>query len=333
MLLAFGVAACQPQSVTDPPTDPTCRWVDHAAGKTCVPGQVQRLVTLDTVSFEHAIALGLKPLGTVDVQRLDAHLQSHLTDVVDVGQSEGVNLERVLALKPDLILGLDYHQEIYNRATQVAPTVLINFEHSGQWKDVFKTYAQVLNRVSQGEQALQAYRDRIQQFQQQLASQLDPDPLSSLQVSVIRIYPDSVNLYFRDSFPGTILQDAGLSRPPAQNLSADEANRRYQNPIQAALSLERFDQADGDVLFIWTAENTAEANQEARSQLSELQRDPLWQRLKAVQRDRVYQVPSYWIGSGPIAATAIVEDLFQVLVNREPTGRSDRSRLPERLGG
>jgi len=38
----------------------------------------------------------------------------------------------------------------------------------------------------------------------------------------VRIYPDSINLYLRDSFVGTILADAGLPRPESQNLSANQ---------------------------------------------------------------------------------------------------------------
>lgn len=158
------------------------------------------------------------------------------------------------------------------------------------------------------------YQRRLQDFRQRFEARSAPNRLSSFQVSVARIYPDVINLYFRDSFPGTILQDAGLARPQAQNISASEAQRLYQNPIQASISLERLDQADGDALFVWTAENTAEANQTAQKKLIELRADPLWQRLQAVQKDRIFLVPSYWIGSGPLAADAIVDDLFKYLL-------------------
>jgi iron complex transport system substrate-binding protein len=72
--------------------------------------------------------------------------------------------------------------------------------------------------------------------------------------------------------------------------------------------------ADGDVIFLWTGENSVEDNVRSQQQIDALQRDPLWQRLKAVQAGRVYRVPSYWIGNGPIAANAILDDLFKYLV-------------------
>ncbi|PSB23096.1 iron-siderophore ABC transporter substrate-binding protein, partial [filamentous cyanobacterium CCP2] len=41
---------------------------------------------------------------------------------------------------------------------------------------------------------------------------------------------------------------------------------------------------------------------------------PLWSTLSAVQQGRVYEVPGYWIGDGPIAANAVIDDLFKYLV-------------------
>lgn len=54
--------------------------------------------------------------------------------------------------------------------------------------------------------------------------------------------------------------------------------------------------------------------------MSELQQlimktNPLWQKLKAVQNNRVYLVPDYWIGSGILAANAIVDDLYKYLLD------------------
>jgi ABC-type Fe3+-hydroxamate transport system substrate-binding protein len=51
---------------------------------------------------------------------------------------------------------------------------------------------------------------------------------------------------------------------------------------------------------------------ELQTTLEQLQDDPLWSRLEAVERDEVYSVASYWLGSGPLAANAVIDDLYQV---------------------
>ncbi len=309
-LLTLGVVvACQRSPQSTGSVDATdCTVVEHVAGTACVPNQIQRLVTLDGVAFEYAIAAGLDPIATV-ASDFQAPLEPLITDAQNIGKGGEPNLEAILALKPDLIVGQDAHQGIYPQLAQIAPTVLVSFEHSGQWKEVFLTMGTALNQEAATQAALEAYQARAAEFQAQMG-----EGLNDLQVSVIRLYPDTINLYLKDSFSGTVLQDAGLARPPAQDVGATEAVQRFGNPIQTSISRELFEQADGDVIFLWTGENTAEENARLQQKLDELERDPLWQQLKAVQAGRVYRVPSYWIGSGPIAANAILDDLFTYLV-------------------
>lgn len=281
-----------------------------------MPNTIERLVTLDGVSLEYAIALGLKPVGAAWNEGFSSHLQDQLANVENIGQAGEPNLERVLALKPDLILGLDSQQTLYAQASQIAPTVLLKFEHSGQWKDVFQTFSKALNRDAIAQQVMANYNRRLQDFKNRPRAKATPanKPLPSPpEVSVVRIYPDSINLYLRDSFCGTILQDAGLARPAAQDIGASEAKSLFDNQIQVSISLERIDQADGDIMFIWTSENTTQGNQTTQKKLAELRSNSLWQSLNATQQERVYFVPSYWIGSGPIAANAVIDDLFNYI--------------------
>jgi iron complex transport system substrate-binding protein len=159
------------------------------------------------------------------------------------------------------------------------------------------------------------YWQRLQKLQDSLKAVSSDQGLSfPFKVSVVRIYPDTLSLYFRDSFCGIILQDAGLLRPDAQDISASEAKRWFSNEVQGSISLEQVEQADGDVMFVWTSEDSVAADQSAKKRLENLQTEPLWQQLNAIKRNRVYFVPEYWIGSGPIAANAVIDDLFKYLV-------------------
>jgi iron complex transport system substrate-binding protein len=309
LLTLWLVVACQrsPQLNTSATAD--CIVVEQVVGTACVPNQIRRLVTLNGVAFEYAIAMGLDPIGTV-VADYQAPLKPLITEAQNIGKDSEPSLEAILSLQPDLIVGLlDFHQGIYPQLAQIAPTVLVPFEHSGQWKEVFLNMGTVLNQAQATRSALDAYQARAAEFQTQMGDRLD-----DLQVSVIRLYADTINLYLKDSFSGTVLQDAGLARPPAQDIGATEAEQRFGNPIQTSISRELLEQADGDVIFLWTGENTAEENARLQQKLEALERDPLWQQLRAVQAGRVYRVPSYWIGSGPIAANAVLDDLFTYLV-------------------
>ncbi|MEP0906758.1 iron-siderophore ABC transporter substrate-binding protein [Leptolyngbya subtilissima ST-M1] len=273
-----------------------------------MPETYERLVTLDGVTFEYAIASGLSPIATAMGGLMD-HMAEQMAQVENVGLTGEPNLEQVLALKPDLIVGLNDNQAAYAQAAQIAPTLMFSFEHSGQWKTLFQQMAAALGQADAAQQTMADYDARTADFKAQMG-----DRLNDLRVSVVRIYPDTINLYLRDSFAGTVLQDAGLARPTAQDIGADKAAALFDNPIQTSISRELLGQADGDVIFLWMGENTPEATATAKQKLEALRQDPLWRQLKAVQAGRVYTVPSYWIGSGPIAANAILDDLFKYLV-------------------
>jgi iron complex transport system substrate-binding protein len=287
-----------------------CYRVQHVMGETCVPNQPQRVVVLDSITFEYVTALGIKPIGATLSDQFSSHLQQNFTDIINIGNAGEPSLEKILALQPDLIIGGDYYQTIYPQSTQIAPTLLYEFEHSGQWKEIFMNLAQMLQKTEIAEQVMNDYYQRLDEFKQQMGERLE-----QTDVSVVRIYPDRINLYLKDSFCGTVLQDAGLPRPPDQDITASEAKTRFDNEIQVSISRELLHQADGDVMFVWTGENTADANLQAQKKLAELTADPLWQRLNVVQQNKIYQVPSYWIGSGPIAANAVIDDLFKYLVD------------------
>lgn len=310
------VSACNSNTFTSTPIDTSatqnCRVVKHAMGETCVPQKFERLVTLDSASFENAIALGIKSIGTVFDS--SSHLKDEFAQVKNIGELDQPNLESILLLKPDLIVGFDYLESIYSQLSQISLTVLYNFEHSGQWKDVFKKISEALGREKAAKQVMDKYYRRLEDFKQQIGN----NP-AKIKVSVVRVYPDSINLYLRDSFCGTVLQDAGLSRPESQDIGASAAKKLYGNQVQVSIANELIEKADGDVIFIWTYEDTTQGNRTAKKKLEQLQSNPLWQSLKAVQQNKVYLVPDYWIGSGILAANAVVDDLFKYLVNTPHT--------------
>jgi len=302
------LAGCEPTTIKS--TGENCQIVEHYGGETCVPNQFKRLITLDSVSFANALALGVQPVGTVSTD-FSRHLQNYSKDVTNIGQGGEPNLEAVLALNPDLIIGSEYYQSIYKQTQEIAPTLLLEFEHSGRWKEIFRRYGEALDRVAKAEAVMAKYKQRVEALKSAIETEYSQPPT----ISIIRIYPDGISLYLRDSFPGIILADAGLPRPPSQNLTATEAENTFNNPIQKMISRELIPQADADVIFIWTGQNTAAGKKEAEKQLKELQSDPLWQQLTAVQKGKVYQVSSYWIGSSPIAANLVIDDLFKYLID------------------
>lgn len=302
----FWVVACNAEQISNYPSHHlelrsplSTHRVEHGMGTTYVPTHPSRIITLDESTLECVLALQLKPVASIIFENTPPYFQNRIEGIENLGSEGEPSLEKILALKPDLILGTMLHEQIYAQLSRVAPTVLTPYQASKDWKAALLHFADALGQTAAAEQILQDYTARLDTFKAQMG-----DRLQDTQVSVVRVYPTHLSLYLKDVFIGTILQDAGLPRPPAQD-KLGAAN---------AVSKERIHEADGDVIFVWTYGYSRQRQQEAEDDLVALKSNPLWSRLKAVQRAKAYVVPAYWIGSGPLAANAVVDDLFHYLI-------------------
>ncbi|MGF1539910.1 MAG: iron-siderophore ABC transporter substrate-binding protein, partial [Pleurocapsa sp.] len=312
ILIVFAIAACNSNTSTKPNAFLTdnCRVMLHAMGETCVPLDPQRIVVLDSVMLEAAIALDKKPVGS-PLSYVPSPIS--ITDITDLGDIEAINLERVLSLKPDLILGIADSASPYSQLSQIAPTVLINFDHSGEWKKHFAFVGEVLGKSEQVKQIMADYYQRTEEFKQKInagSNDLERNSNNEILVSVVRIYPTEITVYTKVGFPGTILEDAGLSRPPSQDLDLEQTEVLNFSAIQYPISKEVIDKADGDAVFVVVGN----WDLEIKDVLASLTTDPLWSTLDAVQQGKVYEVGDYWVGNGPIAANAVLDDLFKYLI-------------------
>jgi iron complex transport system substrate-binding protein len=259
-------------------------------GETRVPVAPQRVVALDTNELDDALALGVKPVGMVLAiagQPAEEYLQDRVDGIAIVGTIAQPSLERIASLKPDLILSSKMrHQAIYTQLSRIAPTVFT--ERTGvTWKENLKVHADALNRAADGERVMLDYQQRVEAFK----NGLGPNKPT---VSVVRFTQDRVRAYAIGSFSGTVLQDAGLNRPPLE-----QADTTWLE-----IGLEIIPQLDADVMFVCSYGNAGAV--EAR-----FREDPLWSRLEVVKRGAVHKVSDdHWmLGIGPLAAGRILDDL------------------------
>lgn len=280
------------------------RVIDHAMGQTKVPVNPQRVVVVRN-GLDAALSLGVQPVGSVQLLPDDDYLKDKAEGIESIGSDENPSLESIAALKPDLILGATFYnlEDNYDLLSQIAPTVIADVETSGDWQKLLNKYAEALGKTDEARQILADYRAQIDKFQAQMG-----DRLKETEVSLVNVYQDRIYIYLEDSFCGTIVADTGLSRP------SDQVNTK--NLFSMTISKEQLDIADADAIFVWSpaSNNSKEAIREAQSRLKQLKADPLWFKLDAVQQNKLYAVPGYWLGMGPIAANLVLDDLFKYLV-------------------
>ena len=303
-----GNAPQQINSQTNSTSAEAVRVVEHALGKTKVPINPQRVVVLGG-GLDTLLSLGVKPVGSVRFLPDNYYLKNRLEGIESVGDPDRPDLESIVALKPDLILGADFDdQSNYELLSQIAPTVIAELENTYNWRKMLSQYAEALGKTEKAKQIIADYNTRIKEFQAQMGNRLQ-----ETEVSIVRVRQDRIEIYLEDSFCGAVVADAGLSRP------LDQTN--VENPFSITISKELLQIADADAIFVWTFGHSEEIAKEAQSKLKQLKADPLWSQLSAVEQGKVYEVPSYWINMGPIAANLVLDDLFEYLVPLRESSR------------
>lgn len=289
---------------TDNPTSASLtRTVQHALGEAQIPIAPERIVLLAPgPALDNFLALEVDPIGigvfTNRSYDVPPYLAEQVADIASVGDLTRPNAERILGLQPDLIIIADFQRRMYSRLAQIAPTVVMNME-AQTWKDDFLAIADLVNRTEAAQQLLTQYQQRVSEFKTALASQPQAP-----EVSVVRVRADGIFAYVKSSLVGHVLEEAGVKRPPAQDVFLDDGPR-FQ------ISLEELEKADGDVMFVYGLEF-----RDTEAMFAQLQANPLWQQLDAVQSDRVHVVPdSYWSFPGIQGLDLLLDDLFSYLID------------------
>ena len=286
------------------------RLFDHellATDPVCVPEAPQRVISLDPFSYELLLLNGTPPVGAVGfLEPVYSGNFPYLAEDVAVIESVGFppNVEAILALEPDLIIGSYLAEELVPQLEAIAPTVSYSPSGSGDWKRPFALVGDLLGLSEIVEVMFEDYESRLSDL-----TALVDDP-AGIEVSIVRIQPDRIMLNLVNSFPAVVVTDAGFGRPESQAYSEEEAIEMYGGAIGAFISLEEIQLVDGDYIFAWSNQADAESNADANANWQDVQSSPLWATLTAAQNDTAYRVDGHWLGWGIFAAHGIIDDLF-----------------------
>ncbi len=262
-------------------------------------------MSLDSYATEAAISLGVKLKGTT--KRLSPHLR--LDNIVDIGWPP--NLEKVLALKPDLLIGeLRDLQSDYSLWSHVAPTVVYHQKSLTEWKLPFMLVAEALGQTEKALQVVAQYNARVAEFKARMGERL-----KQTRISVVNFHPGVIMVRPKSAFSGAILEELGLDRPRLQKLNPTAVTKLSGIPGMYMISPELMTLIDADVLFVLNPGFPTPVD--SKLVLKQLMAEPLWSKLKVVQEGKVYVVGHYWYFGSYLSALLVLDDLFKYLVEEQ----------------
>jgi iron complex transport system substrate-binding protein len=273
------------------------RTITHAMGKTEIPAPPKRIVVLDTPEADAVTLLGITPVGAVAVDpvghKYPAQLQDKLKGVPDVGPLDEPNADKIIALKPDLILSSKArHERGYERLSMIAPTVFAESPGQG-WKQNITLFAQALGKEKEAATAVSAYEARAKAIGDQIR-QKNGGTMPA--VSIVRFVDGPTRLYQPSSYSGVVVADVGLARP---------ASQQNKTELITEIGPELIDAANADYIFVCTYGDPA------KSQQKPFLSSPLWAKLPAVKHNHVATVSddTWMTGIGIQGAGLLLDDI------------------------
>ncbi len=302
---AFFLASCGGGISEDSGSSETTsetRTVEHALGMSEVPVEPQRVVDLaGGAGVDRLLTLGVVPIASWGApgdktgvptwfEDVDWPVDVEANEIENVASGESVSIEKIAALKPDLIIGYDYSFEgIYEELSEIAPSVGITPANGPEWKESFRKTALAVGREAEYEEWLSNYEERLEELRSEI--QTEGKTVSLLWNGD----PSAVRIYASGSQPGTIVEEAGFELPTIAQVEEGGPIPGVPSP---AVSLEQIPEVDADTIFVMTdLQNDPESLDEFDATYAA---SPLWERLEAVQRGQVYPVDIYlWTNGGP----------------------------------
>ncbi|VEF46177.1 ferrichrome import ABC transporter ferrichrome-binding protein FhuD [Bacillus freudenreichii] len=230
-----------------------------------VPADPQRVVVLSSFTG-NVMALDVNLVGVDSWSKMNPRFEEKLTDVEEVSDE---NLEKIIELDPDLIIGLSNIKNI-NKLNEIAPTVTYTYgkvDYLTQHLEIGK----LLNKEKEAQAWIDDFKKRAQAAGEDIKAKIGEDAT----VSVIENWDKQLYVYGDNWGRGTeiLYQEMKLAMP-------DKVKEMALKDGYYALSLEVLPEYAGDYVILSKNSDTDNSFQETDT----------YKNIPAVKNGQVYEV-------------------------------------------
>ncbi|MFI1929934.1 ABC transporter substrate-binding protein [Streptomyces sp. NPDC020330] len=274
------------------------RTITHAMGKTQLKAQPKRIVALDMTFVDASLALESEVVGFTSLAGGDDQLPAYFgadskkfaPKATPVGTLEEPSLEKIIALKPDLILSAKVrHEKLYKQLSGIAPTVFSDTT-GGTWKGNLQLVGKALGKEDLAGQKVDSFEKRARTIGDSVRKSEGANP----EVSVVRFVDGPTRIYKEDTYVGVIVNDLGFDKPAAATGTG----------FNTEISDEEVAKMDADDIFISLYADEAGLSKKTKEKF---QANPLWKQLKG----SIHEVDDkIWMSAvGLYGANAVLDDI------------------------
>ncbi|OME87826.1 iron-uptake system-binding protein [Paenibacillus sp. FSL A5-0031] len=249
------------------------RTIEYLGEKYIVPQHVEQIVITGAMeAMEDAVVLDVHPVGAISIGGKFPEMFASVT-----GQSESIgekiqpNFEKILQLKPDVILGsTKFQDDVLVKLQKIAPTILVS-HISTNWESNLKLMAELTGKQAEAEAVLSKYQTDTEAIKASLKEKLQGKKVAALRIRGAQVY-----VYPKDVFLNPVLYtEIGLEVPEQVNLAK----------TQEAISVEQLAEMNPDYLFM---QFSMSENEDAQKAFEDLKKNPIIQNINAFKNNHVY---------------------------------------------
>ena len=234
--------------------------------------KVEKVVLASLEGMEDAAALGIEAVGVLEVAgEVPKYLAEDFKDVTLVGDKRTPNVEVILGLDPDLIVGTSkFSEEIMAKLNKIAVT--LPYSHiSANWKDNIIALGEITDKSEEANKLISDYEAKLSEAKEEISSKYKDQT-----VLVIRVRAGLMNIYPADVYLNPVLYtDLGLTVPDIVT----------QAKAQAELTVETLAEINPNAIFLQFEDSE---NAEAPESLNQLLENPIFTSLDAAKNDKVF---------------------------------------------
>ncbi|RUT35626.1 iron-hydroxamate ABC transporter substrate-binding protein [Paenibacillus zeisoli] len=263
------VSACSstateaPKKEADSQAKPTTLTYQSENGPVQVPANPQRVIVLASFSG-NVMALGVNLVGVDSWSKMNPRFDK-LKDVQEVSDE---SLEKIIELKPDLIIGLSSTKNI-DKLKQIAPTVTYTYgkvDYLTQHLEIGK----LLNKEKEAQTWIDDFKKRAQKAGEEIKAKIGADTT----VSVIENFDKQLYVYGNNWGRGTEILFQEMKLPMPQKVKDMALKAGYY-----ALSTEVLPEFAGDYVILSKNPDTDNS----------FQQTDIYKNLPAVKNNHVFE--------------------------------------------
>ena len=282
---------------TEQTTSPYLTFQDLNGDRVTLEKKPERIVILNNELTELFYQVGGNAVGIATSPGVE--IPTKAADVEQVGVINSINLEKVLELKPDLVIGQPlFHKELSSTFADAGiPFAILTVKSIEDIRSNAKLFGQIIGEEQQAETAIADMDTKINELTTNL-------PADKPSYAIITLMMNTASLQKSSSIALDIAEDLHMN-----NIAKDLPSGKM--PSSVPFSMEKLVELNPDYLFI-VVHGTDEDGQ--RMIESQLEDNPAWISLAAVKSKQLHVLPpSKFVTNPGLKVSESVEYMKQLV--------------------